>query len=184
MDTGNFSYISSSHVNQESMSEILLDGFIKELNKRNLVVDHKEGETFTLMSVVDPSRRTTIRVFSTQRRDKRKYGSHNDTPIKSIGVFSFKPLYTKADHDFYIFSFDNRFVIIPVDTLHSRISRLNYGHLIGSKIQLVLWLMPDGHLFDATNIGVEGDWYFMGGGMARGTDMDYTSYLDNWDLLK
>jgi hypothetical protein len=165
------------------MSRILSDRFIKELNKRNLVVDHKEGETFFLMSVVEPSRKTTFMFFSIKRHDKRKYGSHNDTPIKSIGVFSFKQSSPKANPDFYIFPFDNSFVIIPVDILHSRISRLNHGHLNGDKIQLVLWLLLDGHLFDATNIGVEGDWYFMGGGMARGTDMDYTSYLDNWDLL-
>jgi dTDP-glucose pyrophosphorylase len=65
MVTGILFYLSSSHINQEPMSRILSDGFIKELNKRNLVVDHEEGETFTLMSVVDPSRKTTIQFFST-----------------------------------------------------------------------------------------------------------------------
>jgi len=48
--------------------------------------------------------------------------------------------------------------------------------------------MEDGFVYDATNISLESEWYFLskgvGGRMADGTDLDFTSFLDSWERLK
>jgi hypothetical protein len=35
----------------------------------------------------------------------------------------------------------------------------------------------DDQLYDVTNIGAEGEWFFVGGRMAKDTKMDLTKYL-------
>jgi hypothetical protein len=37
--------------------------------------------------------------------------------------------------------------------------------------------MPNGNLYNATNIGAEGEWFFIAGGMGKGTTMDFTQFL-------
>jgi hypothetical protein len=46
-----------------------------------------------------------------------------------------------------------------------------------SKNLLVLWLTTDDQLYDVTNIGAEGEWFFVAGRMAKDTKMDLTKYL-------
>ena len=105
----------------------------------------------------------------------KKHGSHNGTPIKAIGVFE---LDQKAFSENSQLSLkfpnpsDNKIeeVVIPMEELKSRIQY--HDHI--APVELVLWLLPDGHLFDATNIGIEGEWYFIAGGMAENTRWDFT----------
>ena len=104
-------------------------------------------------------------------------------------MFDFK-IAQDSQTELYIFSFpnqiDNRteYVIIPHNELFNRISLQNRYPITGNHVSLIFWLMPNNHLFDTTNIGTEGEWFFIGGGMAEGTEMDYSQFLNNWDLLK
>lgn len=122
------------------------------------------------------------RLIKSQPVDVLKHGSHNNTTIKAIGVFDFEITHD-SQPELYIFSFfneiDNRteFVIIHSNKLFDKISSLIQGHITENRVLLVLWLMPNNKLYDATNIGGEGEWFFMGGDMAEGTEMDFTGYL-------
>ena len=55
------------------------------------------------------------------------------------------------------------------------------------RVEMVFWLMADGFVYDATNISVEGEWYFISKGvngrMATGSELDYSEYLNNWQRL-
>ncbi|HCY75955.1 MAG TPA: hypothetical protein DHV28_08530 [Ignavibacteriales bacterium] len=110
--------------------------------------------------------------------EPNKYGSKNDTPIKAIGVFQFD-LEGLIESELISFSFpnyiDNRTeeVIVPYYELIERIIR-NHSY---SPNLLVLWLMPDDTVYNATNLGIEGEWFFIAVGMGEGTPMDFTQYL-------
>lgn len=106
-----------------------------------------------------------------------KYGSKNDTPVLAIGVFDLNH-YELTDYEIIRFQFPNLIhnrieeVKIPEHELKRRLSIRN--QLLNDF--LVLWLLPDGHLFNVTNIGIEGEWYFIAGGMAKNTEMDFTEF--------
>ena len=54
-------------------------------------------------------------------------------------------------------------------------------------VEMVFWLMEDGHVNDTTNISPEGEWYFMSNGvngrMATGSEIDYTTFLNCWQRI-
>lgn len=107
----------------------------------------------------------------------KKHGSINGTPIKAIGVFELD-LKAFSEKSQLSLKFpnpsDNKIeeVVIPMEELKSRIQ----FHDHNAPVELVLWLMPDGYVFDATNIGIEGEWYFIAGGMAENTCWDFTEF--------
>lgn len=116
--------------------------------------------------------------------EPNKYGSKNDTPIKAIGVFNFD-INELSEFEIIRFSFpnlvDNRIeeVVIPYIELRNRILHHNYY----PKKLLVLWLLPNGRLYNATNIGAEGEWWFIAGGMGENTLMDFTQFFNEWQIL-
>ena len=109
--------------------------------------------------------------------DRKKHGSKNNTPIQAIGVFDLKRI-EFAETEIICFQFPNLIhyrieeVKIPVKELKRKLSVRN--HQITDF--LVLWLFSDGHVFNATNIGIEGEWYFIAGGMAKNTELDFTEF--------
>jgi hypothetical protein len=52
---------------------------------------------------------------------------------------------------------------------------------------MVFWLMPDNNLYETTDLGAEGEWYFLSKGvngrMADGSVQDYSEFLNAWDKL-
>ena len=64
----------------------------------------------------------------------------------------------------------------------------NRGSTDNQEIEMVFWLMPDNHLYETTDIGVEGEWYYlskgMNGRMADGSYWDYSKFLNDWVRLK
>lgn len=115
-------------------------------------------------------------------------GSCNDTPIKAISCFNIEIPVINDQPDFYIFSFDNQedsvveFIVIPLGEFKSRLIKSD----MGKSFYFVFWLLPNGKLFETTNISPEGEWFFMSGGgaMAEGTDMDYSEFRNNWELIR
>ena len=110
--------------------------------------------------------------------NRRLHGSKNRTPIRAIGVFELN-ITELRDDETITFTFPNlsakrtEKVIVPVAELKARLSHPDSG----MPKTLVLWLMPDGKLYDATNIGIEGEWFFIGGGFAANTKFDFTEFL-------
>ena len=115
--------------------------------------------------------------------EPNKYGSKNDTPIKAIGVFNFD-INELSEFEFISLTFpnhvDNRIEEVVITSAELR-NRLQSRDNCPSNL-LVLWLMPDGYLYNTTNIGAEGEWWFVSGGMAKDTILDYTLYLNNSKL--
>ena len=54
-------------------------------------------------------------------------------------------------------------------------------------MRLTLWLMPDRKVYDTTGLSMEGEYWFLctgsGGRIADGGDMDYTGFLNSWEIL-
>lgn len=114
--------------------------------------------------------------------EPNKYGSKNNTPIKAIGVFNFD-LTELSEFEFISLTFpnhvDNRIEELVITYAELR-NRLQSGDNCPSNL-LVLWLMPDGYLYNTTNIGAESEWFFIAGGMAKNTIMDFTKYMKKND---
>ena len=110
--------------------------------------------------------------------NRRLHGSKNRTPIRAIGVFELNITEVRDDESI-TFTFPNlpakrtEKVIVPVAELKARLSDPDSG----MPKTLILWLMPDGKLYNATDIGIEGEWFFIGGGFAANTKFDFTEFL-------
>ena len=98
------------------------------------------------------------------------------------------------DQDFLILAFQNTnkhcvdFIIIPTMELMKRLNKENRISTDNHEVEIVFWLMPDNHLYETTDIGVEAEWYYMSKGvngrMANGTEWDYTEFLNDWGRFK
>jgi hypothetical protein len=90
---------------------------------------------------------------------------------------------------FFAFPVNNEveFVCVSDEVLRSRFQKLNRIQTGRKKAELTLWLMPDGCLYDCTNISAEGEWYHLSSGVdgrtADDSEWDYTKYLNNWQEL-
>jgi hypothetical protein len=118
------------------------------------------------------------------------HGSQNGNEIDAIGYFRFK-LATDEKPDIIIFEFKHLrdgssvYMIIPEETLRKRLEKNIIRSRSNEYFELRLWLMDD-HLYDTTNLGLEGEWYYLsdrkGGRMIEPTIWNYTSFLNNWIL--
>ena len=118
------------------------------------------------------------------------HGSQNGNEIDAIGYFRFK-LATEEKADIIIFEFQHLkdgssvYMIIPAETLRKRLEKNIIRSRSHEYFELRLWLM-DGQLYDTTNLGLEGEWYYLsdgkGGRMIEPTIWNYTSFLNNWIL--
>jgi len=118
------------------------------------------------------------------------HGSQNGNKIDAIGYFRFK-LATEGRPDIIIFEFQNLrddssvYMIIPEETLRIRLEKNIIRSRSNEYFELRLWLMDD-KLFDTTNLGLEGEWYYLsdrkGGRMIEPTIWNYTSFFNNWIL--
>jgi hypothetical protein len=126
--------------------------------------------------------------------NKEVLGSHNGNIVDGIGHFLFTFPKWVDKFNYYVFAFLNtaireiEFVIVPNYILRSRFSRQNRIFTGGKKSELTLWLMQDRKVYNATDLSVEGEWYCLSTGnsgfcMADKTEMDYCSYLNNWNEL-
>ena len=91
--------------------------------------------------------------------------------------------------NFYVFAFldtnerNIEFVIVSDEVLRNRFQNQNRIPIGGKKAELTLWLLPDRRVYDATNISMEGEWYFINGRMIDGTERDFSKYLNHWNGL-
>jgi hypothetical protein len=127
-----------------------------------------------------------VQLVCSETVNEEEYGSHNGNEIHGIGVFRFRLPPTGKEPDFLILAFQNKitqyeeYVIIPTDELKRRLIKINH------KFEVVFWLMGNS-VYNATSIGLEGEWYFLSQGvngrLADGSDLDFTKFLNNWGPL-
>jgi hypothetical protein len=123
----------------------------------------------------------------------QNYGSKNGNYIQVIGVFEVKLPPDGQYPDLFIFALGNPFkkqteyLIIPKEELRTRFLNKNLEYELGKRVEIVFWLMPDGYVYNTTHLSPEGEWYCLSKGIngriADGTDMDYTTFLNNWEQL-
>jgi hypothetical protein len=167
--------------------------FEKKLSEFGFTYQYKpEGHYILNLKVIINS---IIKVYliCSENVDEIKFGSRNGNLIESIGRFKFKFDAEMINSDFVIFAFQNTkrnlidFVIIPSNELKKRIMKGDWIHPANHIWEKVYWLMPDNCLYEATNISIEGEWYYLSQGlngrMIDGTEWDYTEYLNGWDRL-
>ena len=169
-------------------------GFEKKLKELGFSFQVIPYDFYILSPLNDVEKTIKIQLIYSEAADKRKYGSHNNNEIESIGLYKFKLNPSESQSDFIVFAFRNskkeriEFVIIPTDELNQRLTK-EYRTTNGThKHKIVFWLMPDNCLYECTNLGIEGEWFYMSKGqnsrLADQTEWNYTEYLNRWDRLK
>lgn len=149
-------------------------------------IQNDGNDIFRLNLNEDYSKTLTVKLIRSQIIDYSIHGSHNNTPIKSIGYFCFNFPPPGNKPDYFIFSFINtlekrvEFIIIPNYELRSRLSINHSTNDI--EIEIMFWLLPDNSLYNATNIGGEGEYVLILGGMSK-TKWDFTSFFNSWEIL-
>ena len=168
---------------------IYLEKYISKVVELGYTIRQERDNTFRLNLNEVNSRDIKIRLIVSEPIERR-HGSANNTEIKAIGYFKYKILPEDREPDFYVFSFNNKsdnrieFVIIPFNELKNRLDLSDCVMQNLQETELILWLLPDDYLFEATQISIEGDWWFIAGRMAKNTHWDYTSFLNRWEVLQ
>jgi len=167
--------------------------FLEALKEKGLTVYFNKNNFFILIKGNDSSRIVAVEFVTSTRVKQEIHSSPNGNILSGIGRFKFSIPKWEDKINYYIFAFLNtpnreiEYVIVPDVVLRERLKNRNHFPEKGNKAQLSLWLMPDRKVYDTTDLSIEGEWYFLssgsGGRMADGTDMDYTGFLNNWDVL-
>jgi hypothetical protein len=153
----------------------------------------KPDNFYILSTINGVERKITVRLICSKLVNPLKYGSNNGNEIESIGLFKLQFNPWRNESDFITFAFLNsikhqiEYIIVPTELLKHRLIN---GTRIRSENHLfiiVFWLMPDGFVYNCSDIGIEGEWYYLSKGvngrMADDTELDYTSFLNKWEIL-
>lgn len=164
--------------------------FENTLKEHGSTFQHDADNIYSIVHNNTPDRITTAKLITSELINGRKHGTKNNTEINAIGYFLFELLTEEKEPNLlYIFAFSNRsdnrveFVIVPFAELKNRLNQRNRNTPNNQKTELLLWLLPDGCVFEATNFGAEGEWWFLGGRMAKNTVLDYTTFRNDWNCL-
>ena len=168
---------------------IYLIEFITKLNELGFAIHEESDSTFRLnLNEVDLNS-VTVKLIVSETINERIHGTKNNTSITAIGYFKFKFQHKNSEQDFYIFAFTNKsnnkieFVIVPSTELEDRLYKRKCITNMNQETELKFWVLPDNMVFDTTNLGAEGEWYFIGGRMAENTHLDYSQFLNEWIIL-
>jgi len=169
----------------EFEKKIIELGISYQCNTDGLYILYKDNVTNSILNA---------QLIFSEPIDESKLGSRNGNVIQSIGYFKLNLPTEVKDQDFLILAFQNTnnhcvdFLIIPRIELIKRLKKKYRTSTDSREIEMVFWLMPDNHIYDCSNISVEGEWYFLSKGvngrMADGSEWDYSKFLNTWDGLK
>jgi hypothetical protein len=142
----------------------------------------------------DPNRIINAQLVLSEPFDEVIHGSRNNNKTQAIGFFKLRLKAEVIEQDFLILVFQNKnnhcveYIIIPPKELKRRLFDSNWVSTDNLEIEMVFWLMPDNHLYETTDLSVEGEWYYLSKGihgrMVDQTEWDYTEFLNDWDILK
>ena len=91
--------------------------------------------------------------------------------------------------DFLIFGYQKgnsdqtSFLIVQALELRTRFETLKKVPESDGSYEMTIYAGSDDYILDATNISAEGEWYFFGGRIGKGTKWDYSMYLNQWNPL-
>lgn len=174
------------------MSPLQID-FEKKLTELGLSYSVHLDAYYTISSRTYSINPTVARLIQSLPVNNRVHVSKNGNQIAAIGLFKNTFLTSGFESDIFVFAFQNpdknqaEFLIVPTLEFWRRHVEMNSKSVRRKGVEMVFWLMEDGFVFDATNISVEAEWYFMSKGvcgrMATGSELDYTEYLNGWRRL-
>ncbi len=172
----------------ESDNEMYKVALNKILNEQGLFqVNYAEGNIYKLVRNNDPDHVITAQFVVSEPGNESTFGIRG---IQAIGNFRFKTTPPGvSEPDFYIFAFMNlsnsrmEFIIIPCIELKKRIKYRNRTISNDQEAEFVFWLMEERTLYDTTGLGAEGFWWYIDGRMASDSYMNYTFYLNFWEIL-
>lgn len=168
------------------IDEIFIKAFINALVEQGLSYQVDSDNIYSIAPKNKHDQVRTAKLIGSTPIQKSKHGSKNNTEIHAIGYFRFILSPKGIEAKYYIFAFnsavDNKveFVIVPTAELRKRLESRKCNKDIYQETELKFWLLPDGYIFDTTNFGAEGEWWFLAGRMAKNTIWDYTSFRNRW----
>jgi len=169
--------------------EVFKNALIQALKANDLNIYFQKNNHFVLIKGDDSSRIVAVELICSTMIDLKAHGSRNNNTINGIGHFNFNIPNWEDKINFYVFALldtvvkNIEFVIVPDEVLRTRFQNQNRIPIGSKKTELTLWLMPNRRVYDATNISMEGEWYFINGRMIDGTERDYGQYLNQWNGL-
>ena len=168
--------------------------FEKKLIKLGLSYSNQPDDFYILHRNNDFGRTIKVQLICSAPTNKVIHGSNNGNEIQAIGYFKFRLSTEDKRPDFFILSFQNtsnhcvEYIIISPKELKRRLIEKNRISNNNQEMEMVFWLMPDNYLYETTDIGIEGEWFYMSKGingrMKDVTDWDYTKFLNDWKRLK
>jgi hypothetical protein len=152
------------------------------------------ADGFYIMSLNnDPNGIINAQLILSELVDEVIQGNRNNNKIQTIGFFKIGLPTEVKENDFLILAFQNTsnhrfdFIIIPTKELMTRLVESNRISSDNQEIELIFWLMPDNRLYETSDLGVEGQWYYLSksprGRLADNTVRDYTEFLNNWGQI-
>jgi hypothetical protein len=175
----------------------MIKNFLKEFEAKiqelGFTIISSRGGFYRLCDKNDCKYLIKIQLFLSKSALIRPDGSPNERITQLFSFFNTQDFDTSENPDAVIISFRNlqnnliEYLIIPGEDFKNRLARIIKNSTGNKRINLVLWLLEDGSVFDTTDISPEGEWYFISKGnngrMADGTDLDFTNFLNDWKKL-
>ena len=166
--------------------------FERRIHELGLSYSVNNENIYAIKSQTGSGNRIIVRFISSIPSIKREHESKNGNDVQAVGQFKFK--FRKGlVPDILVFSFQNtvktkiEFLIIPTKEFWRRHLKMNFERVRCESVEMVIWLMENGGVYDTTNISVEGEWYILSKGingrMADKLEIDYTKFLDSWQEI-
>lgn len=107
-------------------------------------------------------------------------------------VLYFSLIIGNADYvqDYIILIYENPvqkrtdFLIIKTVELLNRLRKMSEISYSSDIYTLLIWIFPGDFVFAATDLSGEGEWYLLGSGLAKGSERDFSEFLNCWDEFK
>jgi hypothetical protein len=164
--------------------------FEKELTKQGFLIQEISDGYYKITPKSRIVLPTLVKLVISKPINLIIHGSQNGNELDAIGYFHFN-LNSEHPPNYLVFAFKHlrndttQYMIIPTEELRERLKRNRIRYMSGKCFTYRLWLM-DSKLYDTTNLGLEGEWYYLskgrGGRMIDGTFWDFTGFLNNWVL--
>lgn len=163
----------------------------EKLNEAGIKNTQPGDSTLLIEKPGKTSGKTTAHVLYSKAVKPFSQQSSQNIEILSTGLFALETSALLLKPDFYLFVFGEdfesiHFIVISYAEFIQKLEAQNRYPVFDKKLKLRFWLLPGNRLVDTTDIGAEGEWYFLSGNgaMAKDTAMDYSEYLNNWEKLK
>jgi hypothetical protein len=168
--------------------------FEKKLKEHGFSYQWHSEDFYILSRSDDEGHKIKVQLISAEPTLEVLPMSHNGNKLQAIGSFKLNFMNKAKTSDIYIFAFKNtinlsvEFIVISSNEFKRRLKESYRISGDNQVLNMVFWLLADGNLYETTDVGIEWEWYFLSKGkngrVIDHTDLDYTEFLNNWEMLK